>query len=270
MFSEVLRMQNKAWPGSRDLCLPSLQPKAILEEQSSREQDWGQHICVSLGLPHWDWALLSAHLPSSHVLNQHCCIHTLPQQDAFIHACGRDAQQTVHLQGSQHWSTEQNHQQLYRGLLYNTAEVIAMLVPSHWKASLQCQQWNNITIWHSTCPHLLTHGCETAHARHGKGTDTHLDARKLLMQHLLWELSFPLCGQIHKAAIADLKLRERVEIWWHWGMGNWKYKGNSCTRRGMCPSRGEIEIQSLGKCLGSSRGGHWDLYMLYTSIYIYK
>lgn len=121
----------------------------------------------------------------------------LPQQDAFSHACGWDAQQTVHLQGSQHWSTEQNHQQLYRGL-YNTADVVAMSVPSLWKASLQCQQWN-ITIWQFTCPHLLMCGCETVHAQHGKGTNTHLGAKKLLMQHLLWELSFPLCRQICKA-----------------------------------------------------------------------
>lgn len=40
---------------------------------------------------------------------------------------------------------------------------------------------------------------ETTRAQHGKRKNTHLDAKKHLLQQLLWELSFPLSSQIHKA-----------------------------------------------------------------------
>lgn len=40
---------------------------------------------------------------------------------------------------------------------------------------------------------------EPAHAQHGKRKNTHLDAKKHLLQQLLWELSFPLSSQTHRA-----------------------------------------------------------------------
>lgn len=95
-------------------------------------------------------------------------------------------------------------------------------VPSRWKAPVQCQHPASITICLSACLHALMHGCETAHEQQGRGTSAHLDAKKHLLQQLLWELSFPLRSQIHKAGnttvvsaapIADSKLREGIQRW---------------------------------------------------------